>query len=123
MKGSLQRIANKRMEEIQDLSKQINFNNLSYHYTGKNDLKKLIGFKGLLNFNRSIKESNITLEKPEEQQREFKSESKKIVKGSKTSENQTSTAAVDTQHLKVEVVDYDFPNCIKRTCQYPMLIM
>ena len=54
------------MEEIQDLSKQINFNNLSYHYTGKNDLKKLIGFKGLLNFNRSIKESNITLEKPEE---------------------------------------------------------
>ena len=105
MKGSLQRIVNKRTEEIQDLSKQINFNNLSYHYTGKNDLKKLIGFKGLLNFNRSIKESNITLEKPEEQQREFKSESNKIVKGSKTSEDQTSTAAVDPQHLKVEVVD------------------
>ena len=104
MRGSLRHIANKRMEEIQDLSKQINVNNLSYHYIDKNDLKKLIGFKGLLNFNRSIKKSNIT-EKPEEQQREFKSESNKIVKGSKTSEDQTSTAAVDTQHLKVEVVD------------------
>ena len=42
------------------------------------------------------------------------------------SDDQTSTAAVDSQHLKVEVADYDFPNCsyvINRTCQYPMLIM
>ena len=40
--------------------------------------------------------------------------------------NQTSTAAVNPQHLKVEVADEDFPNCayvINRTCQYPMLIM
>ena len=37
----------------------------------------------------------------------------------------TSTAAVNPQHLKVEVAD-DFPNCsyvINRTCQNPMLIM
>ena len=27
------------------------------------------------------------------------------------SDDQTSTAAVDSQHLKVEVADYDFPNC------------
>ena len=38
----------------------------------------------------------------------------------------TTTAAVDPWHLKVEVANYDFPNCsyvINRTCQYPMLIM
>ena len=38
----------------------------------------------------------------------------------------TSTAAVDPQHLNVEVTDQDFPNCsyvINRTCQYLILIM
>ena len=40
--------------------------------------------------------------------------------------HKTSAAAVDTQHLKVEVADKDFLNCsyvINRTCQYLMLIM
>ena len=40
--------------------------------------------------------------------------------------DETSTAAVDPRHLKVEVAEYDFPTCsyiINRTCQYPMLIM
>ena len=38
----------------------------------------------------------------------------------------TSTAAVNPQHLIVEVADLDFPNSsyvINRICQYPMLIM
>ena len=37
-----------------------------------------------------------------------------------------STAAVDPQHLKVEVAAYDFPNCsyvINKACQYLMLTM
>ena len=51
------------MEEIQDLCKEIDFNNLSYHYKEKNDANNFIGFKALLNFNRSIKEGNIALEK------------------------------------------------------------
>ena len=37
--------ANKRMEEIQHLSKQIDFNNLTYRYKGNNDPKLFIGFK------------------------------------------------------------------------------
>ena len=32
----LEEFANRRLEEIQDLSKQINFKNLTYHYKGKN---------------------------------------------------------------------------------------
>ena len=70
------------MEEIQDLSNQIEFNNLTYYYKGKNDPKKFIGFQGPLMFYRSIKEGNITLIKAEEQQKELKSELSKIVKGS-----------------------------------------
>ena len=73
------------MQEIQDLSKQTDFNNLTYHYKGKNDPKSFIVFKGPLSFYRSIKEGNITLAKAEEQQKEFKSKLNKIVKGSKKS--------------------------------------
>ena len=54
-------------EEIQDFSKQIDFYNLTYHYNDKNDPKSCIGFKGPLSFLRSIKESNISIEKAEEQ--------------------------------------------------------
>ena len=74
------------MEEIQDLSKQID--NSAYHYRDKNDPKNFIGFKGPLSFFRSIKEGNITLEKAEEQQKGFKLELNEIVKGSNKSENQ-----------------------------------
>ena len=40
-------------------------------------------------FDRSIKDDYITLEKAEKQQKEFKLELNKIVKGSKKSDNQT----------------------------------
>ena len=44
------------MEEIHYLGKQIDFDNLAYHYKGKNVPKKFIDFKGSLGFSRSIKE-------------------------------------------------------------------
>ena len=74
------------MEETQDLSKQIDFNDLTYQYKGNAALKTFIGFKGPLNFYKSIKEGYITLEKAEEKQNEFKSEINKIGKGSKKSD-------------------------------------
>ena len=77
------------MEEIQNLSKQIGFNNLTYHYKSKSIPKKdFIGFKDLLGFYKNIKEGHITLEKSEEKQKEFKSEINEIVKRSKKSEDQ-----------------------------------
>ena len=51
------------MEEIQDLCKQVDFNDLTYHYKGKNDPNNFVGFKALLNLYRSIKEGNVALEK------------------------------------------------------------
>ena len=85
-------------EEIQDFSKQIDFYNLTYHYNDKNDPKSFIGFKGPLSFLRSIKESNISIEKAEEQQREFTSGLNEIVKGSKKSEK--------SQHFNKCIKDY-----------------
>ena len=54
-------LANERMEEIQYLGKQIDFDNLTYHYKGKNVPNKFINFKGSLGFSRSIKEGHIVL--------------------------------------------------------------
>ena len=49
------------MQKVQDLSKQVDFNNLTYYCKGKNDPKIFIGFKGPLSFYSSIKEGKITL--------------------------------------------------------------
>ena len=76
------------MEEIQDLRKQIDFNDLTYHYKDNTTSKTFIGFKGPLDFYKNIKEGYITLEKAEEKQKEFKSEIDEIVKGNKKSEQQ-----------------------------------
>ena len=49
------------MEEVRDLSKQNDFNNLIYHYKSENVPKNSKCFKGPLKFFNNIKESNITL--------------------------------------------------------------
>ena len=74
------------MEEIRDLSKQIGFNNLIDHYKSIT----FLSFKGPLKNFKNIKEGNLTLEKAEEEQKEFNLEFSKILKGSKKSENQQS---------------------------------
>ena len=51
-KKSLEELANKRLDEIQYLSKQIDFNNLTYYFKVKNALKTFICFKGPLGFYR-----------------------------------------------------------------------
>ena len=57
------------MEEIQDLSRRIDFNNLVYHCKGESALKYFVGFKALLVFNKNIKETHITLKKAVEKQK------------------------------------------------------
>ena len=49
-------LANRRMEEIKDLCKQIDFNNLVYRYEGNTAPKTFIGFRDPLGFYESIKE-------------------------------------------------------------------
>ena len=69
------------MKEIHDLSKHIDFNNLTYHYKGKIPSKHFIAFKVPLNFYNTVREGYITLEKPEEEQKEFKHEINDKVRG------------------------------------------
>ena len=57
------------MEKILDLSKQIDFNNLIYHYKSKTVPKSFLSFKGPLKHYKNIKEGNVTLEKAEEKQK------------------------------------------------------
>ena len=63
----------------------------------------------------SIKKGNITLEKAEEEQKEFKSEIKEIVKGSQKSEHQKSAINnIKTLYvLSREKVTRLFYNCYK----------
>ena len=56
------------MEEIRDLSKQIDFNNLIYRYKSKTVPKIFLVFKGPLKFYKHLKEGNI-LEKGEEEKK------------------------------------------------------
>ena len=45
-------VANESIDEIQNLSKQIDFNNLIYSFKGKSDPKKFIGFRYKWNYKR-----------------------------------------------------------------------
>ena len=68
LKKSLQHIQNekkflKRINEIHNLSKQIDFNNLTYCFKDKSAPKDSIGFKVSLDFYENIKKGSITLKK------------------------------------------------------------
>ena len=66
-KEIFEELPNKRMEEIQVLSKQIDFNNSFYRNKGNTAPKTFIGYEGILGFYRNIKEGYITVEKAEEE--------------------------------------------------------
>ena len=73
-------LANKRTDEIQNLSKQIDFNNLTYYFKGESAPKNVIGFKGPLDFYKNIKIGHITLEKAEENKKNLKKNVKNFQK-------------------------------------------
>ena len=79
-KEIFEEVTNRRMEEIRDLSKQIDFNNLIDHYKNKTVPKYFLFLKGPLKFYKDIKEGNITLGKAEEEQKEFQNEIAHILK-------------------------------------------
>ena len=80
-KNFFEELANRTMEEIQDLNRQIDINKLTYHYQSKSIPKKaFVGFKGPLDFYKNIKIGHITLEKADEKQEEFKEERKNFSK-------------------------------------------
>ena len=49
-KEFFEEVASERIDEIQNLSKQNDFNNLIYYFKGERAPENFIGFKGPLNF-------------------------------------------------------------------------
>ena len=68
-KEMFRELANGKMDEIQDLIKEINFNNLSSTYKGNTAPKTFIGFTDPLGFNKNIKEGYVTQGKAKEEQK------------------------------------------------------
>ena len=56
----MEELANKRINKVQNLSKQTDCNNLTYHFQGKSNPKNS-GFKSPKDFYKNIKDSYITL--------------------------------------------------------------
>ena len=79
-KQIFEQLSNKRINEIQNLSKQTDFNNLTYYFRGKSVAKIYIGFKGPLDFYSNVTDGYITQEKAEEKQNEFKKDLNEILK-------------------------------------------
>ena len=58
------RLTNERCDEVQNLSRQIDFNNLTYYSKTKRTSPKLFNvFKAPLGFSRKIRDRDATLEK------------------------------------------------------------
>ena len=73
---------NERIGEIYNISKGIDFNNLTYHFKDSNTAPKIfINFKGPMYIHNEIKNDNISIEKIEEDQKQFKSKLNEINTG------------------------------------------
>ena len=78
------------MSEIDDIAKQIDFNNLSYYFTSPNlALINFISFRGPMHIYNEINNGNISTEKIEEDQKEFESNLNKITR-EKSSSNKNN---------------------------------
>ena len=64
-KEIFQELTNEKIDEIQTLSKHIDFNNLVYYFKGESGSKNFISFRGPLNFYKNIKNDHTSLEKAE----------------------------------------------------------
>ena len=72
-------LSNERISEINNISKEIDFNNLTYYFKGQAIPPiNFIGFRGPLNIYKEIKNGNITLEKIEENQENLRSKLSEI---------------------------------------------
>ena len=73
---------NERIGEIYNVSKEINFNNLAYHFKDSNTAPiNFIDFDGSTHIYDEIKNGNISTAKIEEDQKQFKSKINEITTG------------------------------------------
>ena len=73
------KLSSERIGKIDYTSKEINFNNLTYHFKGSNTAPiNFIDFRGSMHIYNDIKNGNISIEKIEEDQKQFQSKLNEI---------------------------------------------
>ena len=70
-KEIFEELANERIDEIQNISQQTDFNILVYYFKDKSGSKNFIGFKGPFGFYKNRKDGDTTLEKAEENKKKL----------------------------------------------------
>ena len=76
------RLLDERVGEIPKISKEIDFNNLTYCFKGPGIAPiNFLKFRGLLHISKEIKNDNILLQKAEVEQKQFESEIGEIKEG------------------------------------------
>ena len=76
------RLLDEIVVEIQKISKETDFNNLTYCFKGPGIAPIIfLKFRGLLNISKKIKNDNILLQKAEEEQKQFELEIGEIREG------------------------------------------
>ena len=81
-KENFDELSNERIDKIYNISKQIDFNNLTYYFKNKNIRPiNFVGFGGPLHIFNKIKNGNTSAEKIKEDQKQFKSNLKNRITG------------------------------------------
>ena len=79
------------MDEIIEMSREINFNNVIYHFKSSSPSIRFTEFEGPMYTYNQLKNGDKTLSQVEEDQRKFRSELGQISSGYRKSENQLNT--------------------------------
>ena len=75
-------LSNERIDEIHNISKEIDFNNLTYHFKGSDTAPiNFINFSGPMYIYNELKNRNVSTEKIEEDEKQFKSKLSEITAG------------------------------------------
>ena len=85
------KILDKRMDEIIEMSKEINFDNLIYHFIGSSHSIRFTEFGVPMYTYNQLKNGDKTLSPAEEDQRKFRSDLGQISSGYRKSEHQLNT--------------------------------
>ena len=90
----LDKLVDKRMNEIKRTSSQINYKNLTYYLKNKNLPKRFIDFKPLLGFYRNMRWFYNT-EKAKDNQKEFKLDLNEITRGKPAHKLEQQKSAIE----------------------------
>ena len=94
---SFDELSYERMNEIRDLSRKIDLNNLTYYFKGKRIIPtNFVGFKAPLHLYRDIFNANIEVPKSEENQKQFKLDLNEITRRNPKKKSKHQIKTIET---------------------------